>query len=312
MRPASAGAERTSRPIVVRQVTRVDRRFGRLELLGWLNDTLQLDYSKVEDCSDGVGFLQLCDAVLPGLVPLQRVNFDCRSREDCERNLRILRQVLKRAQVSREVDVPALASRSFRYNNELLQWFFTFVQLNFPSIASNYPAAERRESAANLQKEKVLRNSANRTRSQSLHRSSHFWEVSHARPSSERAANAAAAASVHDRSDNAGSITRKATSAEWSRRSFVSALNKVGDLEQVFHILEKNLDDRRDRLSKLEGKLAEAAHARDVSLSALQAMLELSYKLDMRTPDTTHNSAAALAVHTARAIATAPLDIPPT
>ena len=65
--------------------------------LGWLNDTLQTDYSKVEDCGDGVAYLQLADAILPGKVPLERMHFTCRSRDDRERNLNILRHVLKRA-----------------------------------------------------------------------------------------------------------------------------------------------------------------------------------------------------------------------
>ena len=38
---------------------------GRLELVSWLNNT-QCDYASVTDCSDGVAFCQLLDAVYPG------------------------------------------------------------------------------------------------------------------------------------------------------------------------------------------------------------------------------------------------------
>ncbi len=38
---------------------------GRLELLAWLNELVEADYSKIEACSDGVGYCQVLDAVLP-------------------------------------------------------------------------------------------------------------------------------------------------------------------------------------------------------------------------------------------------------
>jgi hypothetical protein len=39
------------------------RSAGRLELLAWLNDFLETDYSKVEHLGDGIAYCQVIDAL---------------------------------------------------------------------------------------------------------------------------------------------------------------------------------------------------------------------------------------------------------
>ena len=38
------------------------KKLGRSELLTWVNKTVESDYIKIEDLSDGVGFCQIIDA----------------------------------------------------------------------------------------------------------------------------------------------------------------------------------------------------------------------------------------------------------
>ena len=38
---------------------------GKNELLNWLNDLLQLNYSKVEQCASGAAYCQIMDAIYP-------------------------------------------------------------------------------------------------------------------------------------------------------------------------------------------------------------------------------------------------------
>ena len=47
---------------------------GRLELVGWLNDLVETDYSKLEQCSDGIGYCQLINLLKPNSVPLSKLN----------------------------------------------------------------------------------------------------------------------------------------------------------------------------------------------------------------------------------------------
>ena len=41
---------------------------GRTELLNWVNETLQLNVSKVEQCCTGAIYAQIIDAIHPGKV----------------------------------------------------------------------------------------------------------------------------------------------------------------------------------------------------------------------------------------------------
>jgi microtubule-associated protein, RP/EB family len=71
------------------------RNLGRLELLAWINEVTECDYPKVELCSDSIGYCQVLDAIHPAAgVPLHRLNFNARNKDDFARNLKILDDVL--------------------------------------------------------------------------------------------------------------------------------------------------------------------------------------------------------------------------
>lgn len=48
---------------------------GRQEILSWLNEFLQLHYVKIEDTANGAASCQIFDALHPGTVALNKVNF---------------------------------------------------------------------------------------------------------------------------------------------------------------------------------------------------------------------------------------------
>jgi microtubule-associated protein, RP/EB family len=41
---------------------------GKNELLSWLNELLQLNYTKVEQCANGAAYCQIMDAVYPVFI----------------------------------------------------------------------------------------------------------------------------------------------------------------------------------------------------------------------------------------------------
>ena len=81
---------------------------GRFELLNWLNDLLQLDYSKVEECGSGAAYCQIVDAIKPGIVPLHKVNFDAKSEYDYNKNYKVLQTVFDRQGIDKNIDVQRL------------------------------------------------------------------------------------------------------------------------------------------------------------------------------------------------------------
>ena len=47
------------------------KNLGRLELLAWLNDLIDADYPKIENCSDGIAYCQILDYLypeMPGII----------------------------------------------------------------------------------------------------------------------------------------------------------------------------------------------------------------------------------------------------
>lgn len=72
---------------------------GRLELLAWINDLVETDYPKIETCCDGVGYSQVIDALHPGLIPLSKLNFNAKHKDDYVRNLKILDGALSKLKV---------------------------------------------------------------------------------------------------------------------------------------------------------------------------------------------------------------------
>ena len=134
------------------KVTRLERRLGRYELISWINSFLRIDYTKVEEFSDGIAYCQVLDAMIPDSVPLHKLTFHPRSREEKTRNLKILDRVLAREKLTKALDVNALAGGNFQENNEMLQWCCAMVQRNCPHVVTTYKALEKRVAAMKKQR----------------------------------------------------------------------------------------------------------------------------------------------------------------
>jgi len=75
---------------------------------------LTADITSPTDCSDGVAFCQLLDAVYPGRVPLHRLDFNAQYVEAKERNLRVMRDTLGKLEIEVNVDLPGIANGKFQ------------------------------------------------------------------------------------------------------------------------------------------------------------------------------------------------------
>jgi len=117
---------------------------SRTELLGWLNDLLQVNYTKIEQCGTGGAYCQIMDSVF-GDVPMTRVKMNAKHEYEFIANFKILQNVFRAHKVDKPIPVDKLVKCKMQDNLEFLQWSKRFWDTNFGG--QGYDAVARRRGA---------------------------------------------------------------------------------------------------------------------------------------------------------------------
>ncbi|CAO3598297.1 unnamed protein product [Absidia cylindrospora] len=118
---------------------------SRTELLSWVNDLLQINYTKVEQAGTGSAYCQIMDSIY-GDVAMNKVKFDTRQEYEYVGNFKVLQNTFDKHKVDKIIPVDKLMKCRFQDNLEFMQWMKRFWDQNFPGGAYN-PLARRKGGA---------------------------------------------------------------------------------------------------------------------------------------------------------------------
>lgn len=118
---------------------------SRTELLNWVNDLLQLNYTKVEQLGSGAAYCQIFDSIFLDL-PMARVNFKASREYEYLTNFKVLQSAFQKHKIQKPIPVEKLTKCRFQDNLEFFQWVRKFWLENRDE--SEYDPLSRRKAVA--------------------------------------------------------------------------------------------------------------------------------------------------------------------
>ncbi|XP_017125800.1 microtubule-associated protein RP/EB family member 1 isoform X3 [Drosophila elegans] len=118
---------------------------SRHDMLSWVNDCLQSQFSKIEELCTGAAYCQFMDMLFPNSVPVKRVKFRTNLEHEYIQNFKILQAGFKKMSVDKIIPIDKLIKGRFQDNFEFLQWFKKFFDANYDG--REYDASAVREGA---------------------------------------------------------------------------------------------------------------------------------------------------------------------
>ncbi len=123
---------------------------GKSELLQWVNNTfkvillfIQLNISKIEEACTGAIYCQIIDAIHPGEINMNKINWKAKLEHEFLNNFKLLQQVFNKCNINKNIDVERLIKGRYQENLEFLQFLKRYFDLNFKN--KEYDAISKRK-----------------------------------------------------------------------------------------------------------------------------------------------------------------------
>ncbi|XP_032376143.1 microtubule-associated protein RP/EB family member 1 [Etheostoma spectabile] len=116
---------------------------SRHDMLVWINDSLQMNLTKIEMLCTGAAYCQFMDMLFPNSVPLKKVKFGAKLEHEYIHNFKLLQVSFKKMGVDKIIPVDKLVKGKFQDNFEYVQWFKKFFDANYDG--KEYDPVEARQ-----------------------------------------------------------------------------------------------------------------------------------------------------------------------
>lgn len=74
---------------------------GRMEILKWLGDFLEIKIQKIEETASGAIACQLMDAIFPGCIIMSKVDFSARNDYEFIKNYKLLQSAFSKVNIKK-------------------------------------------------------------------------------------------------------------------------------------------------------------------------------------------------------------------
>lgn len=102
---------------------------GRKEIVDWVNETLGLTITKIEDTAFGAIACQVFDIIYPGQLPMSKVNWAAKASHEYIPNYKLMQTVMTKNHIDKFVDVDRLIKGRYQDNLEFMQWLKAFYEM---------------------------------------------------------------------------------------------------------------------------------------------------------------------------------------
>uniref|UniRef100_A0AC35U9C2 Calponin-homology (CH) domain-containing protein n=1 Tax=Rhabditophanes sp. KR3021 TaxID=114890 RepID=A0AC35U9C2_9BILA len=104
---------------------------SRQYLLAWINDSLEANFSKIEELSSGAAYAQFTQMLFPDKINLTRIKWNSKQPIDWISNWKVVQTAWKTIGIDKPIPVELLLKGKFQDNLEFLQWFRKFYDSNW-------------------------------------------------------------------------------------------------------------------------------------------------------------------------------------
>uniref|UniRef100_A0A8C5MUZ1 Microtubule-associated protein RP/EB family member 1 n=1 Tax=Leptobrachium leishanense TaxID=445787 RepID=A0A8C5MUZ1_9ANUR len=104
---------------------------SRHDMLAWINESQQLNLTKIEQLCSGSVYCQFMDMLFPGSVTLKKVKFQAKLEHEYIQNYKVLQAGFKKMGADKIIPVDKLVKGKFQDNFEFVQWFKKFFDANY-------------------------------------------------------------------------------------------------------------------------------------------------------------------------------------
>ncbi|XP_038724370.1 microtubule-associated protein RP/EB family member 1A-like isoform X3 [Tripterygium wilfordii] len=206
---------------------------------------------------------QMMDMTYPGVVPMQKVNFDAKSEYDMIQNYKVLQDVFNKLKIEKHIEVNRLVKGRPLDNLEFLQWLKRYCDsVNGGIMNENYNPVERRSKGGKDRSSKGSQKITKSLQANNMHNSGSGETVGLSRPYGPKQAKTGAGGDVANYSGEIQALSKEVT-----------------DLKLSVDLLEKERDFYFAKLRDIE-ILCQTPELEDLPVAV--AMKKILYSADAK------------------------------